>query len=104
VSTLSPPLPTPAEPAPPERERDARPPHALTAEAAPAAFGADAAGFIDAGVEALRAAHGFNELAAAPPVPWWRRAAAQFRDLVIWVLLCAAAIGVEGLLERWSRP
>jgi Ca2+-transporting ATPase len=75
-----------AESASPER-----PAHALSVDATLAAFGADAAcGLSESRATDLRASHGFNELTAAPPAPWWRRAAGQFRDLVIWVLLGAA--------------
>jgi Ca2+-transporting ATPase len=43
--------------------------------------------------------HGPNRLTEAPPIPWWRKLAAQFRDLVIWILIVAALIaGVMGEL------
>ncbi|WP_409623347.1 cation-translocating P-type ATPase [Tepidimonas sp.] len=38
--------------------------------------------------------HGENRLAETPPVPLWRRVARQFDNLLIWVLLAAAAITV----------
>lgn len=36
--------------------------------------------------------HGANRLALDKPVPWWRRAAAQFQNLLIGVLLMAVGI------------
>jgi Ca2+-transporting ATPase len=45
------------------------------------------------------AQHGPNQLAEAPPDPWWRKLAAQFRDLVIWILIVAALIA--GALGEW---
>src|SRR4051794_23183711 len=38
------------------------------------------------------ARYGRNELARAPPEPWWRRLARQFADLLIWILIGAAII------------
>src|SRR4029453_3200105 len=35
---------------------------------------------------------GRNELAEAPPVPAWKRFLAQFKELVIWILIVAAVI------------
>ena len=43
--------------------------------------------------------YGRNELAQAPPEPWWRRLGRQFTDLLIWVLIGAALI--SGLLGEW---
>ena len=53
------------------------------------------------GAEAARrlARHGRNELAQAPPEPWWRRFARQFSDLLIGILIAAAVI--SGLLGEW---
>lgn len=45
------------------------------------------------------AEHGPNRLAEAPPDPWWRKLAAQFRDLVIWILIAAAIIA--GAIGEW---
>src|SRR5881394_2836248 len=52
-------------------------------------------------VEAARrlARYGRNELAKAPPEPWWRRLARQFADLLIWILIAAAII--SGALGEW---
>jgi Ca2+-transporting ATPase len=43
--------------------------------------------------------YGRNELAEAPPEPWWKRLARQFGDLLIWILVGAAII--SGLLGEW---
>jgi Ca2+-transporting ATPase len=43
---------------------------------------------------ARRARHGPNELAQAPPVAGWKRFLAQFRELVIWILIAAALISL----------
>ncbi len=40
----------------------------------------------------LFAEHGPNELAAAPRIPTWRRLLAQFKDLLILILLAAAVV------------
>ncbi|MBI2826284.1 MAG: cation-translocating P-type ATPase [Planctomycetia bacterium] len=57
------------------------------------------AGLTASAVQQRLAQHGPNELASAPPVPLWRRVAAQFSDLVIWILIAAAVI--SGLLREW---
>jgi Ca2+-transporting ATPase len=41
---------------------------------------------------AVRESFGRNELAHEPPTPAWRRFLAQFRELVIWILIVAAII------------
>lgn len=43
--------------------------------------------------------YGFNLLAARNPLPWWRRLASQFRDVVIWILILAAVLA--GMMEEW---
>lgn len=43
---------------------------------------------------------GANQLAEAPPVPTWQKLAAQFKDLVIWILLAAAII--SGAMGEWA--
>ena len=50
-------------------------------------------------VKQRQAAFGFNRLAEAAPVPWWKRFAAQFRDLVVWILIFAAVLA--GLMGEW---
>ena len=42
---------------------------------------------------------GANQLAEAPPVPTWRKLVAQFKDLVIWILIVAAVIA--GAMGEW---
>jgi len=42
---------------------------------------------------------GPNELAGKPPPPWWTKLLGQFSDLVIWILLVAAAL--SALLGDW---
>jgi len=43
---------------------------------------------------------GANRLSEAPPVPTWRRLVAQFKDLVIWILVVAAIIA--GVMGEWA--
>lgn len=50
-------------------------------------------------VAELRASFGANRLAEAPPTPTWRKLLAQFKDLVIWILIVAAVI--SGFLGEW---
>jgi P-type Ca2+ transporter type 2C len=74
--------------------------HALDASQVAAAVASD----IERGLAADEAArrlrdHGPNRLAEAPPVSWWLKLAAQFRDLVIWILIVAALIA--GAMREW---
>jgi len=59
------------------------------------------AGLDDSEAEQRLAAHGRNELMAAPRVPAWRRFLAQFRDLLILILIGAAVLAyvVSGELK-----
>ena len=67
--------------------------HTLTAEEVADALGVDTArGLPPAEVTRRRAAHGWNELPAEPPEPFWRRMLAQFDDALVKVLLAAAAV------------
>ena len=76
------------------------PPHALTIEGTVTAFETDAAsGLSVSQADGLRARLGFNELATARTIPLWKRFVAQFRDLVIGVLLGAAVI--SGIAGQW---
>ena len=43
---------------------------------------------------------GPNALEEAPAVPWWRAFLAQFRDLLIWILIAAAVIA--GAVGDWA--
>jgi Ca2+-transporting ATPase len=55
---------------------------------------------LSSGEAAARLArYGRNELAQAPPEPWWRRLARQFADLLIWILIAAAVI--SGARGEW---
>jgi magnesium-transporting ATPase (P-type) len=66
----------------------------------------DVAGDLDRGLSSTEAARrlaeaGPNTLRAAPPVPLWRKAAAQFHDPLVYLLLAAIAVslvawGAEG--------
>jgi len=42
---------------------------------------------------------GPNQLAEAPPVPHWKKLLAQFKELVIWILIVAAII--SGVMGEW---
>jgi Ca2+-transporting ATPase len=76
------------------------PPYAEGADAVVRALGSDPSVGLSAAAAAERLArHGPNELAHAPPEPWWRRLARQFADLLIWVLIAAAL--VSGALGEW---
>ena len=57
-------------------------------------------GLDDAQVEAARAQVGWNELAAAPATPLWKKFAAQLNEVVIWLLVGAAV--VSGALGEWA--
>ena len=58
-----------------------------------AELGTDARGGLrDAEAHSRLARYGRNELAAEPPVPAWRRFAAQFQDVLVILLLIATAI------------
>lgn len=50
-------------------------------------------------VASRRAQFGDNKLAEAPPVPHWKKLLAQFKDLVIWILIVAAMIA--GVMGEW---
>jgi Ca2+-transporting ATPase len=51
-------------------------------------------GLTSAEVERRRQEHGRNELAEAPREPGWKRFLAQFRDLLILILLAAAVVSL----------
>ncbi|MGB7160127.1 MAG: cation-translocating P-type ATPase [Tepidisphaeraceae bacterium] len=72
----------------------------MAAEEVVRTFGTDANTGLSSAAAAERLAHcGRNELAQAPRVPWWRRLARQFADLLIWILIAAALI--SGVLGQW---
>jgi Ca2+-transporting ATPase len=56
-------------------------------------------GLNDRQVAAARQQYGWNQLAGVHPVPAWRRLLAQFRELVIWILIGAAILA--GLMGEW---
>ena len=63
-------------------------------------FGSDREqGLDDARVKELRERFGRNQLTESPPTPIWRKIVAQFRDLVIWILIFAAIL--SGGLGEW---
>ena len=75
-------------------------PHAMSAEDVVRTLGMDAGAGLSTTAAAERLArHGRNELAQAPPEPWWRRLGRQFTDLLIWILVAAAL--VSGILGEW---
>src|SRR5688500_845967 len=75
-------------------------PHVGAAEDVMRTLGADASAGLTGSVATERLARfGRNELAQAPPEPWWRRLARQFADLLIWILIAAAVI--SGALGEW---
>ena len=75
--------------------------HALPAAEVAARLGADAAAGLTQAEAARRlAAWGANALDEAPAVPWWRRLARQFQEVVIGILVVAAI--VAGALGEWA--
>lgn len=77
-------------------------PYRQSVEEVASALGTD----LDRGLSAAEAAarlqrFGRNELASAPPVPAWKRFLAQFKDLLVILLLIATAISVAfWVIER----
>jgi Ca2+-transporting ATPase len=51
-------------------------------------------------IETRRRSHGWNLLAASAPEPAWKRFLAQFRDVVVWILIAAAII--SGVMGEWT--
>lgn len=67
--------------------------HALTPTEALAKLDVDPSlGLSASEAEARLAKYGLNELAEAPPVPWWKLVLQQFDDLLVKMLLAAAAV------------
>jgi Ca2+-transporting ATPase len=79
-------------------------PHLQTIKTVIAALGADSRrGLSETEVSARRARFGPNELAAEEPVPGWRKFLAQFTDVLVILLIIAAAISTGlWLVERES--
>ena len=73
--------------------QEARPAYRLSCAELLATLGSDAGRGLSAGEAQRRLArHGPNRLVAAGPVPGWRRFLAQFRDVLVLLLLAATAI------------
>jgi len=65
----------------------------LSADEVIKSLGADVRlGLTDDEARARLARDGPNELAAEPPVPAWRKFLAQFQDILVILLLVAAAV------------
>jgi hypothetical protein len=75
--------------------------HALDVAATATRLGTDAdRGLTEAEAARRLVASGPNEIEAQPGIPWWRRLARQFQQLVIVILVVAAVIA--GLLGEWA--
>jgi Ca2+-transporting ATPase len=75
-------------------------PHAVEADSVIAALASEPRrGLTSAQAAQRRVEHGANELAAEKPVPLWQKFLGQFREIVIWILIVAAAI--SGALGEW---
>ena len=75
-------------------------PHSREVAAVVDSLGSDrAAGLTSAEARGRLAKKGPNQLTEAPPIPVWRKLAAQFKDLVVWILIVAAIIA--GLMQEW---
>jgi Ca2+-transporting ATPase len=76
-------------------------PHAADADAVLKALRVDSTlGLDEARVSDQRTRFGLNQLAEVPPIPIWRKLLAQFKDLVIWILIVAAIIA--GAMGEWA--
>ena len=86
----------------PAAEEERSPPwHALPLTDVASLLGSDSSrGLSDDEAVRRRATHGPNALAEPEPIPWWRTFLAQFRELVIWILLAAAAIAA--VMGDWA--
>ena len=102
--------PPPAPPAASPPADPAAPPQAALHPAAPYAQSLESClhelggnlcgGLTEDQVSQARARQGWNRLEESPATPRWRIFAAQFRDLVIWILVVAAVI--SGVLREWA--
>jgi Ca2+-transporting ATPase len=85
--------------------RDARPAYQGSLAEVGAALGTDLAhGLTGAEARARLERHGRNELAAEKPVPAWRKFLAQFRDVLVVLLLVATAISAGLWLYERDAP
>ncbi len=74
--------------------------HAAAADDVLSQLGTDrAAGLTGQRAAELLAEHGKNQLAEAPPTPAWQRFLAQFKELVVLILIVAAIIA--GIANEW---
>lgn len=79
---------------------DTRIPFAESASVVLESFDANAThGLTCTEAETRRNRFGPNTLTEAPPIPLWRKLLAQFKDLVIWILIVAAVI--SGAMGEW---
>jgi Ca2+-transporting ATPase len=84
---------------------DDSPPYRLPVEAVLHALGTDAQKGLESSEARRRLArYGPNRLAAARPVPAWRRFLEQFTDLLVLLLLVAAAVSAALWLYERSTP
>ena len=84
----------------PIAQRLVSPPHAMSASEVLAGLLTDRTlGLSAAEAQRRLQVDGPNQLAEAPPTPAWKRLAAQFQSLVIWILIFAAIIA--GALGEW---
>ncbi len=75
-------------------------PHSMALEELVAGLGTDLSkGLSEERAAELRGKYGANELSEVPPVPAWVRFLAQFKELVIWILIVAAI--VAGAMGEW---
>jgi Ca2+-transporting ATPase len=78
-----------------------RPPHALPAADVVQRLQSQwHEGLSEIEAEKRLARYGYNELAAPPTVPLWRKFFEQFQELVIWILIAAAII--SGAVGEWA--
>nr|NLI50021.1 cation-translocating P-type ATPase [Propionibacterium sp.] len=79
-------------------------PHELDQADVLAAWGGRADRGLDSDEAARRLEeHGPNEVRSAPPVPLWRRIAAQFRDPLVYLLLAAIVVSAVAWLVEGAR-
>ncbi len=80
-------------------------PHHLPAADVLAALGTDPRTGLSTDEARRRLAiYGPNELAAAPPTPWWKRLLSQFTSVLVVLLLIAAAISAALWLMQRDAP
>jgi Ca2+-transporting ATPase len=79
--------------------------HELTVAEVVSALATDAErGLSSQEARSRRAAVGPNELDSAPPIPAWRRFVAQFKDVLVLLLLVATAVSVATWWYEHSEP